>query len=68
MASNSKVQSAVLAITLRVITRLIRKKAGEKGRIETGAVTLIQRFGESINLNIHFHMLVLEVPIMRMRR
>ena len=49
---------------------------GEKGRIEPGAVTLIQRFGGSINPNIHwlssralasavsreatFHMLVLE--------
>ena len=63
MASNSKVQSAVLAITLRVITKQIRKKAkalGEKGRIEPGAVTLIQRFGSSINLNVHLHMLVLE--------
>lgn len=62
MASNSKVQSAILAITLRVITGLMRKKAKgrEKGRIDPGAVTLIQRFGSSINLNVHFHMLVLE--------
>ena len=79
MASNSKVQSAVLAITLRAITGQLRRKAmalGEKGRIEPGAVTLIQRFGGSINPNIHwlssralasavsreatFHMLVLE--------
>lgn len=58
MASNSRVQSDILAITLRVITRLIRKR--EKGRIEPGAVTLIQRFGGSINLNVHFHMLILE--------
>jgi hypothetical protein len=26
----------------------------------TGAVTLIQRFGSALNLNIHFHMLVLD--------
>jgi hypothetical protein len=27
---------------------------------QTGAVTLIQRFGGSINLNIHFHILFLD--------
>jgi len=26
----------------------------------TGAVTLIQRFGSALNLNIHFHMLLLD--------
>ena len=26
----------------------------------TGAVTLIQRFGSALNLNIHFHILFLE--------
>ena len=26
----------------------------------TGAVTLIQRFGSSLNLNLHFHMLLLD--------
>ncbi|MBI2440409.1 MAG: transposase [Lentisphaerae bacterium] len=63
MAGNAKVQSAILALTQRVITRYLRKQAkalGEKSRIETGAVTLIQRFGGSINLNVHFHMLVME--------
>lgn len=63
MASNSKVLTNVLAITLRAITGLIRRKAraqGEEGPLECGAVTLVQRFGGSINLNLHFHMLVLE--------
>ena len=27
---------------------------------QTGAVTLIQRFGSALNLNIHFHMLYLD--------
>src|SRR5690606_12474460 len=27
---------------------------------DTGAVTLIQRFGSALNLNIHFHMLCLD--------
>ena len=26
----------------------------------TGAVTLMQRFGSDLNLNLHFHMLVLD--------
>jgi putative transposase len=27
---------------------------------ETGAVTLVQRFGSALNLNVHFHMLFLD--------
>jgi hypothetical protein len=27
---------------------------------QTGAVTLIQRFGSALNLNVHFHMLFLD--------
>lgn len=62
MASHPKVQSAILAITLRTITGHLKKKAKAHGltQIKTGAVTLIQRFGGSINLNLHFHMLVME--------
>ena len=38
---------------------------GQEGRLfekdsRTGAVTLIQRFGSALNLNIHFHMLFLD--------
>jgi hypothetical protein len=28
---------------------------------QTGAVALIQRFGSALNLNVHFHMLLLNV-------
>jgi hypothetical protein len=36
----------------------LRRKAGDtKATAQTGAVTLIQRFGGAVNLNIHFHML-----------
>ena len=34
-----------------------------KKQAKTGAVTLIQRFGSALNLNIHFHMLFLEGAI-----
>nr|UGK56651.1 hypothetical protein [Escherichia coli] len=37
------------------------KKAGHTHQVaKTGAVTLIQRFGSALNLNVHFHMLFLD--------
>jgi len=39
---------------------LIKKAGFKKKAAQTGAVTLIQRFGSALNLNIHFHMLFLE--------
>jgi hypothetical protein len=30
----------------------------KRGEAECGAVTLIQRFGSALNLNVHFHMLL----------
>jgi hypothetical protein len=40
---------------------LLIKKAGFTHKsVRTGAVTLIQRFGSALNLNIHFHMLFLD--------
>lgn len=63
LAKNPKVQGRVLTIVHRAITAYIRKKAKKKGfrsKLQPGAVTLIQRFGGSLNLNVHFHMLFLE--------
>jgi len=63
LAKNPKVQGKVLTIVHRVITSYIRKKAKRKGlraKLHPGAVTLIQRFGGSLNLNVHYHMLFLE--------
>jgi hypothetical protein len=51
----------VLGIVYRAISTHITKKAGyTKTTAHTGAVTLIQRFGGAINLNVHFHMLFLD--------
>jgi len=38
---------------------LARKAGYSRKTARTGAVTLIQRFGSALNLNIHFHMLFL---------
>jgi hypothetical protein len=51
----------VLGIVYRVIAgRLIKQAGFTRRRARTGAVTLIQRFGSALNLNLHFHMLFLD--------
>jgi hypothetical protein len=43
------------------MTIYLTHKAGyTKATAQTGAVTLIQRFGSALNLHIHFHMLFLD--------
>lgn len=63
LAGNPKIQARCLTIIHRAITTYIRRKAKKKGlrsRLQPGAVTLVQRFGGSLNLNVHYHMLFLE--------
>ena len=51
----------VLGIVYRTISAHLLKNARlTRASGATGAVTLIQRFGSALNLNIHFHMLVLD--------
>ena len=60
-ASNPAVMGQVLRIVYRVIATHLIKKAGFRHKTaKTGAVTLIQRFGSALNLNVHFHMLFLD--------
>jgi hypothetical protein len=60
-ASRPDIMGAVLGIVYRVIaTHLIGKAGFNAKRARTGAVTLIQRFGGALNLNLHFHMLFLD--------
>ena len=51
----------VLGIVYRVIAAHLINKAGfTRQTARTGAVTLIQRFGSALNLNLHFPMLFLD--------
>ena len=51
----------VLQVVHRAITRFLLDQAGLKAeQADSGAVTMIQRFGSAANLNIHLHCLVLE--------
>jgi len=50
-----------LGIVYRIIAAYLTHKAGyTRSTAHAGAVTLIQRFGSALNLNIHFHMLFLD--------
>jgi hypothetical protein len=55
-------ESAALLVDIvyrAISTHLINRAGYSKQTARTGAVTLIQRFGSALNLNIHFHMLFL---------
>jgi hypothetical protein len=61
LATRPEVVTQVLGIVYRAISgHLIRKAGLTRASAATGAVTLIQRFGSALNLNVHFHMLVLD--------
>jgi ribosomal protein S27E len=61
LATDPDALTQVLGIVYRTISAYVLKRA-RLTRVTgaTGAVTLIQRFGSALNLNIHFHMLVLD--------
>jgi hypothetical protein len=60
-AREPRVMGRVLSIVYRTISTYLIKKVGySKKTARTGGVTLIQRFGSALNLNIHFHMLFLD--------
>ena len=60
-ATDPAAMGAVLGIVYRAIAaHLVRKARLTQKTGRTGAVTLIQRFGSALNLNIHFHLLVLD--------
>jgi hypothetical protein len=60
-AAHPELLSAALQIIHRVIAGFLLKQAGVKrSAADSGAVTLIQRFGSTANLNIHLHCLVLD--------
>ena len=61
-AARPEVLNNVLAVVQRGISTFIVRQAGLQvsSGARTGAVTLIQRFGSALNLNIHLHMLFVD--------
>ena len=61
LASQSQAMGKVSAIVNRAFSTYLINKAGLKViESHTGAVTLIQRFGSALNLNLHFHALFID--------
>jgi hypothetical protein len=67
MARNPRLMSSLLNIFMRAVHRYYKnsflKSSGINHReykIQTGSLTVIQRFGGALNLNIHFHTLFLD--------
>jgi hypothetical protein len=55
--------SAVLGVFVRTIFASLRRRARKQwgvARGQCGAVTFVQRFGDALNLNVHFHSLLLD--------
>ena len=61
-ASRPDALSRCLAVITRVIETGLIQRAGltRASRARTGVVTLIQRFGSALNLNVHLHMIILD--------
>ena len=61
LATRPAVLSEVLGVVYRTISDHLLARAGvRRAAGHTGAVTLIQRFGSALNLNVHFHMLFVD--------
>ncbi len=62
LAWNHDLCREVLAVYARALRGFYRRRARRAGitDAETGAVTAIQRFGSGLNLNVHYHTLVLD--------
>jgi len=63
LAYDADLTGAVLRIFVRRVFASQRRRARLRGSVDNplcGAVTFVQRFGGALNLNVHFHTLVLD--------
>ncbi len=65
LAYDRELSSDVLGVFLRAVFAGLRRRAGTRvgrreRRLQCGAVSFVQRFGDALNLNLHFHSLVLD--------
>jgi hypothetical protein len=67
LAWDHKLCRAVLAVYTRALFGFYRKRARALGYRDgrTGTVTVIQRFGGALNLNVHFHTLAVDGVFVR---
>lgn len=63
MAFDPALAGIVLRTFLGIVSRWLRRRAREhgiRGTLKTGGVTVVQRFGSALNLNVHFHTLMMD--------
>jgi hypothetical protein len=63
LAYDARLLRDVLQIFVRAVFASIRRRAGipaSNRQARCGAVTFVQRFGDALNLNVHFHSLALD--------
>jgi hypothetical protein len=67
LAWDHRLCRAVLAVYTRALQSFYRKRAKASGHRggRTGTVTVIQRFGGALNLNVHFHTLAVDGVFVR---
>ena len=58
LARRPDLSKGVLAIALREVGRWLREEGTGQPGGETGSLTVVQRFGSALDLNVHFHCLV----------
>jgi len=63
LAYDARLVRDVLHIFVQAVFGSLRRRAGfatSNRKVRCGAVTFVQRFGDALNLNVHFHMLALD--------
>jgi hypothetical protein len=63
LAYDSALAAEVLQLFVRSVFASLRRRARYKyglARYDCGSVTFVQRFGDALNLNLHFHSIVLD--------
>ena len=60
LARKPDLARGVLAIALREVQRWLQRVGTSQRQGQTGSITVVQRFGSALNLNLHFHALVLD--------
>jgi hypothetical protein len=63
LAYDAALTSAVLGVFVRAVLAALRRRARKLWSVprgQCGAITFVQRFGDALNLNVHFHSLLLD--------
>ena len=59
LARRPDLARGVLGVAIRTLSRFLTRRAAARGHPggRTGSITVVQRFGSALNLNLHFHIL-----------